>query len=144
MSSKDTLEIPEEKDVSENSDYNYLQETAEHDYISDDSKDDLTLPDKEYEDDFEPTTPREVEPLTPRRKTLKKGVNYMTPTESWLHRLMPSSPRIGGKTRRRKRKSARKMECVVFSFLPRIPRAITKKRRRNRKTRKGKEKGKRK
>ena len=60
-------------------------------------------------------------------------------TESTLRRTQP-----GGKTRRRKRKSARKMECVVFSFLPPIPRAITKKRRRNRKTRKGKEKGKRK
>jgi hypothetical protein len=45
--------------------------------------------------------------------------------------------RTGGKTRRRKRKSVRKMDCVVFSFLPRSPRTITKKRRRNRKTRKG-------
>jgi len=53
-------------------------------------------------------------------------------TESALRRRQP-----GGKTRRRKRKSVRKVECVVFSFLPRSPRPITKKRRRNRKTRKG-------
>jgi hypothetical protein len=144
MNSGTIEEIEEEKDVDAISKYHLFEE--EEDYISDHSKEDLPLPDKEYEDDFEPTTPREVEPLTPRevepltprRKTLKKGVNYMTPTKSWLHRLMPSSPRIGGKTRRRKRKSVRKMDCVVFSFLPRSPRPITKKRRRNRKTRKGK------
>jgi hypothetical protein len=140
MSSENT-EIEEEKGVSENSNYNHFNETIEEAYISDHSQEGSTLPDENYEDDFEhddseTSTPREVEPLTPRSKTLKKRGNYMKPTKSWLQRV--KTPRIGGKTRRQKRKSVRKMECVVFSFLPRTPRPITKKRRRNRKTRKGK------
>jgi hypothetical protein len=95
---------------------------------------------EEYKDDFEDdfVTPIVLPPPPPGRK--KFTPRYTIPTRSTTEKIRrkPTEKnnkpfKFGGKTRRQKKKSVRKMESVVFSFLPRTSR---KKCRRNRKTRK--------
>ena len=124
----DHIEISEEEGVNDNSAYHHFNERDN--YISDQSEEEITVPEEKYLDDFEEYVV-DSQSSTYSSKPLKK-TNYYDSTESSRAKKIP-----GGKTRRRKRKSIRKRESVVFSFLPRIPRTMTKKRRRNRKTRKG-------
>lgn len=104
----------------------------------DEYKDDFEK-EEEYKDDFEDdfVTPIVLPPPPPGRK--KFTPRYTIPTRSTTAKIRrkPTEKnnkpfKFGGKTRRQKKKSVRKMESV-FSFLPRTSR---KKCRRNLKTRK--------
>lgn len=140
-----------EEAINENSmanlDHAYISDVVPGDddeVYNDDFEDEVEDEVEDYEDDFEddfPPTPRPPPPSPPVIKKVNKvsPPNYIIPTASttakknYKRRERNEIPFKGGKTRRQKKKSVRKMESVVFSFLHRTSR---KKCRRNRKTRK--------